>query len=172
MRALLWVRACDAGRYGAALRLNRAKTMTQPPAEPALAQILRRLDTLEARLVPPPMLAEGDLLAAEIQLRRIRTSAFPADYFADLLWSVLLDLYLASFGSSGRGEAELEQRLRLSPDRLQPLVERLIDDGYAELFQDGDQGPTRLRLTRLGVMTMQAVFARTQGSIGELRAAA
>ena len=141
-------------------------------ADSALHQVLRRLDTLEARLRAPSVPAEGDLLTAEIHLRNLRASAFPSDYFGDTLWSLLLDLYLASFAGEGRTESELEQRLRLGSARLEPLIARLIGDGYAEFHRKDATMLTRLRLTRLGVTTMQAVFAQTQGRIAELRAAA
>jgi hypothetical protein len=146
--------------------------MTDMPADAPLQLILRRLDALEARLRPVVVPAEGDLIAAELHLRQSRASAFPADYFGDLLWSLLLDLYLASFGHEGRSEGELLQRLRLGHTVLESATARLIEDGYAEFHRRDANSITRLRLTRLGLMTMQAVFARAQGRIAELRNAA
>lgn len=146
--------------------------MTVVNAEMALQEILQRLDLMEERLALPAIPAEGDLLATEVHLRKIRDSAFPSDYFPNAMWSMLLDLYLASFAGEGRAEADLAQRLQLGTDRMAQLAERLIDDGYAELYRDEMHHATRLRLTRLGHMTMQAVFARTQGRLAELRLAA
>jgi hypothetical protein len=146
--------------------------MTNLTAEQALQQLLHRFDMLESRLTAPGVPAEGDLLAVEMQLRALRADAFPVDYFPDPMWSLLLDLYLASFTTDGRTEAELEQRLRLGSDRLQRLSARLIDDGYAQHKRDDFTGRSALALSRLGATTMQAVFARTQGRMAELRAAA
>jgi hypothetical protein len=146
--------------------------MTHETAEMALQEILQRLDVMEDRLTQPRIPAEGDLLATEIHLRKMRDSGFPSDYFPNAMWSMLLDLYLGSFSGEGRAEADLAQRLHLGADRMAQLAERLIDDGYAELYRDNLHHITRLRLTRLGQMTMQAVFARTQGRIAELSLAA
>lgn len=146
--------------------------MTHLTAEQALQQLLHRFDMLESRLTAPDVPAEGDLLAFEMQLRALRANAFPADYFPDPMWALLLDLYLASFTTDGRTEAELEQRLRLGNDALQRLSARLVDDGYAQYLRDDFTGRGTLALTKLGTTTMQAVFARTQGRLAELRAAA
>lgn len=146
--------------------------MTDTPTDAPLQLILRRLDALEARLRPPPVPVEGDLFAAEIQLRAARANAFPVDYFGDTLWSLLLDLYLASFGREGRSESELQQRLRLSQPMLEAATARLIEDGHAEFHRRDANAITRLRLTRLGQMAMQTVFARAQGRLAQLRDAA
>lgn len=146
--------------------------MTDMPISAALQLVLRRLDALEGRLCPTPVPTEGDLLSSELHLRQLRMAAFPSDYFPDILWSLLLDLYLASFGPEGRTERELEQRLRLNSVQMEPAILRLINDGFAEFHRRDGVSLTRLRLSRLGVTTMQSVFARTQGRIAELRSAA
>jgi hypothetical protein len=148
--------------------------MTALTIDAALERVLTRIDALENRLTGPCVPAEGDMIAMEIQLRTLRDAGFPADYFPDPMWTLLLDLYLAGFSGAGRTEMALELRLRVRPDQLQAMAERLIEDGYAEFVRDESVGggQTQLRLTRLGNMTMQAVFGRTQGRIAELRAAA
>jgi hypothetical protein len=149
-----------------------SQSMTDPTSDTALQLILRRLDALEARLRPVAVPAEGDLIASELQLRHARGSALPADYFGDMLWALLLDLYVASFGLKGRSESELQQRLRVGQALLEQATARLIADGYAEFHRPGANAITRLRLTRLGMTTMQSIFARAQAHLAEVRAAA
>ncbi len=104
----------------------------------------------------------NELLDTVIRLRRLRNSVFPANYFADTAWDILLDLY----------EAKIENNTlcttALAVDSAAPLatvlryLKTLEKDGYIERFADDQDGRrTMVQLTEKGEKAMQDTFSQS-----------
>lgn len=131
-----------------------------------IGTILSRLAFLEQRLggeadqdqVATP--TGTQLLDVEIQIRRARDAVFPAGYFADTAWELLLELEKGRRSGLRFAVSDLGLQARIPPTTVLRYVDHLVADGYAQRRPDpNDRRRVFVELTDTGISAINKVFA-------------
>lgn len=121
-----------------------------------LARALTSLDEVGEQ----PSLAFGALRDMEIALRRIRNSYFPANYFSDAAWDILLDIDYAERHGLSYSVTDLGVDAGIPLTTTLRYLNKLERDGFVERRADrNDKRRAIVVLTGNGRQALDQVFA-------------
>jgi DNA-binding MarR family transcriptional regulator len=101
-----------------------------------------------------------DLLLIELKIRQIRNSLFPAQYFADAAWEILLDLEQARREHRKLSLSDIGLGAQIPPTTVLRYVDRLVADGVVQRQPDPhDRRRVFISLTAEGASKMNRIFS-------------